>query len=164
MARRNRNTRQFSGLALWYELMRQASEMTIASAEVISHRTRHIARALTNPSRADVGEFLLMWTEKVAAAQRAAQALSPRDVARSVGHGYDVYHRVARNARDTLSAQSRTPLQFMARYMQLLASSGRTINAMASAAEASARSTKEVMAPYHSASTRNAARLKKAKL
>jgi hypothetical protein len=163
MSSSSRLNQPLSGYSLWCDLMVQISEMALASAQVIAHRTQLMASASVKPSLADVREFGLMWSEKASAAKRAGQAVTQRDVVRSLLHGSNVYRRLAHSSRDALSlAQSRTPSQFIARYMQLLSSSGRTAAAIATAATATARSTEKVMAPYHSASTRNAARLRKA--
>jgi hypothetical protein len=164
MAASSRVNRPLSAYSLWCDLMVQTSEMALASAQVIAHRTQLMASASVRPSVADMREFGLMWSEKGGAAKRAGQAITSRDVAGSMLHGSDVYRRLAHSSRDALSlAQSCTPSQFISRYMQLLSSSGRTAAAMATAAAATARSTKKLVAPYHSASTRNAARLTKAK-
>jgi hypothetical protein len=162
MRRKNPTARQLSVLFSWYQLMRQTAEMAVASAQVVSYRTQRMARAVSDPHTSGASEFPLMWMEKVDAAGRASRALTGGDVARAVQESSDLYQRLVRNAWDTMSLmRSRTPSQFISRYMRWMSSWGQSANSMASAATAVTKRTRKVIAPYHSASTRNAVRLRR---
>lgn len=63
-------------LTAWTSLGLQASEMMLASAQVINHRLTRMATAKLPLSARDSAEFLHMGSEKVAAAAEAMIALS----------------------------------------------------------------------------------------
>ena len=58
----------FNPAMLWADLAMKATEMMVASAEVIGNRVDQIARAGANPSPRDIREIALMSSEKVKAA------------------------------------------------------------------------------------------------
>jgi hypothetical protein len=64
----------------WTELAMKTSEMMLASAQVISHRTTRIAQAGPLPNARDRKEFTLMGQEKLDAAAASAQAMAARMV------------------------------------------------------------------------------------
>src|SRR3569832_1733304 len=62
----------------WSKIAWNATEMLMASAQVIHHRTGRIAKAGAIPNRKDQREFLLMGQEKFDAAAESAQAVTLR--------------------------------------------------------------------------------------
>lgn len=63
---------------IWSKIAWNATEMLMASAQVIHHRTGRIAKAGAIPNRKDQREFLLMGQEKFDAAAESAQAVTLR--------------------------------------------------------------------------------------
>lgn len=62
----------------WSKLALKTSEMMMASAQVISHRTGRMAMAGANPNARDRREFTRMGQEKFDAAAESAQAIATR--------------------------------------------------------------------------------------
>jgi hypothetical protein len=60
---------------LWTDLALRTSEMLLASAQVIGHRTGRMATAGPSPNARDRKEFTRMGLEKVAAANESALAM-----------------------------------------------------------------------------------------
>jgi hypothetical protein len=63
-------------LLTWMSIAGRATQMWMASAEVVAARTRTFAAAGVSPGAADVREFNLMWQEKLVAATQSWLALS----------------------------------------------------------------------------------------
>lgn len=79
-----RNQARFSSanpFVVWHQLAFQTGEMLVASAQVISHRTRRIVMAGALPNARDRREFTLMGQEKVEAASESLQAIAARMIA-----------------------------------------------------------------------------------
>lgn len=62
----------------WTRLALKTSEMMMASAQVISHRTGRLAMAGANPNARDRQEFTRMGQEKIDAVAESAQAVAAR--------------------------------------------------------------------------------------
>ncbi|WP_136419317.1 polyhydroxyalkanoate granule-associated phasin [Herbaspirillum sp. ST 5-3] len=77
---KRRTTRRTSAnpFVVWTQLALKTSEMMVASAQVIHHRTGRIARAGVIPNERDQREFTLMGQEKVEALAESAQAMAAR--------------------------------------------------------------------------------------
>ena len=58
------------------KLASQATDIAVASPQVIAERLQRMARAGTNPSAKDLREFVGMGAEKILATQQAAMAMS----------------------------------------------------------------------------------------
>lgn len=68
--------RRKTGLAAWNQLALLTGEMMLASASVIQHRTRRMAKASYPLSAKDQKEFTRMVQEKIDAGREAASALA----------------------------------------------------------------------------------------
>ena len=144
----------------WLALAVKTSEMLLASGQVISHRVGRMAATGANPSAADRKEFMLMGTEKVAAAGASSSAM--------MKHMMENNFRLAQqmwaaqmgvvNAVASL-ARSRTPGQAITRHSRLTKAANRQVKTALS--RSTARLVETGLAPIHAAAVANSRRLKK---
>lgn len=143
---------------LWSALAVKTSEMMMASASVIAHRTDRMAKSSSPPGSADQKEFTLMAQEKVDAAQESALAtglammrMGPATALRNV-------QQMMAITTDMLSlATSRTQAQAFQRQAKMM----RTLTSKASMDMSSdaARLADKALTPLHKRATKNAKRL-----
>src|ERR1700694_4277766 len=75
MKRRSRNVLGYPFLA-WIDLAWKIGEMSMASAQVIAHRTTRMAAAGPMPNARDRQEFTRMGREKIEAATESTRAIA----------------------------------------------------------------------------------------
>lgn len=106
---------------LWLDLALDSSEMMLASAQVISHRTTRIAQAGPVLSARDQKEFHLMGQEKVEAAAESVYAMALPLVGLNQEMGMLAFHQSMTAASNMISlATSVTPLQSSQRHAKLI--------------------------------------------
>jgi hypothetical protein len=76
MTRRRTRRAPVNPFSAWTSLMLKTSEMMLASAQVIGHRTGRMATAGAIPSARDQKEFTLMGQEKIEAVAESTQAIA----------------------------------------------------------------------------------------
>src|SRR3954454_1922759 len=107
-------------LLLWADIGLKTTEMMIASAHVIAHRTKRLRTAGLTPGARDRREFTLMAQEKVEAATESAGAIAAQMLALNPFLGPRAMQQMfAGTAAMMRLAASRTPAQFTARQMDL---------------------------------------------
>ena len=73
--------RSWNPVLAWTDLAWKMTEMSVASASVIHHRTNRMAKADRVPNPRDRKEFARMRSEKVAAGMQSAVALGKHGAA-----------------------------------------------------------------------------------
>lgn len=98
----------------------RSSEMMLASAEVIGHRSLRMMTAGNDPSARDRAEFALMTQEKIEAAQESAQAMTAKalDIG-AVVSSRSMSSMIAVGQAGLALAMSTTPMQAAMRQMAL---------------------------------------------
>lgn len=140
----------------------RTSEMLLASAQVIGHRTRRMALAGPLPSRRDRDEFVLMGREKLDAAVGSAAALGCHWLATGLNTraGEQVvgdWLAVSGAARACLA--SRTPWEWFGHQARLMQAMARLAASTARLGDAGAVFAGHGLKPIHAAATANARRL-----
>jgi len=158
-----RNVQLFHNpFSAWLELAMKMTEMSIASAQVIAHRTSRMAAAGPKPSARDRVEFKRMGQEKIEAVAESARAVATHANRSNVRAGMHAYRQMlASNAALISLAASRTPAQFFARQAKLAKVATRSAVTTFKYSGSSARLAKRALAPVHSRATANARRLAK---
>lgn len=106
---------------LWLNVALDSSEMMLASAQVIGHRTTRIAQAGPVPSARDQKEFHLMGQEKVEAATESVYAMALPLASLNQEIGMLAFHQTMTAASNMISlATSLTPLQSSQRHAKLI--------------------------------------------
>lgn len=151
--------------ALWTGLALKTSEMMMASATVISHRTSRIAVAGVMPTLSDQREFTLMGQEKMDAATESAQAIATQIVNLNQEMGALAFNQMVQGATGMLSlAASRSIAQSNTLQAKLMHDAMSTSACAASQlADSVARVAQHGLVPIHSRATANAKRLAKLK-
>lgn len=148
--------------AAWLELALKMGEMSMASAQVIAHRTSRMAAAGPKPNARDCAEFTRMGREKIEAVAESASAVATHAARSNTRLGTRAYRQMlAGNAALISLAASRTPAQFFARQAKLAKVAARSAAATSKYSGSSARLAKLALAPVHSRATANARRLAK---
>ena len=146
----------------WSAFAQKTSEMMLASASVIGHRTRRMAQAGPLPNQRDRREFALMGKEKVEAAVDSAHAIAMHMMSMNRHLGAQAFKQMMAGATAMLSvASSRTVQQSItnqAKLMQLMNESAMTMSTLSGSA---ARLAHTGLKPIHSRATANARRLGK---
>lgn len=147
---------------VWTELAFKTGEMMAASAQVIGHRTQRLAMASTPPSARDQREFLLMGSEKVAAAAESAQAVALRLMTMNPWLVPNALQQMT-NATNAMLAvtSSRNAGEFIASQTRLAQTLLRSTSAAAHLATSAGELAAQGMKPIHSRATANAKRLRK---
>jgi hypothetical protein len=148
-----------------FDTHRKLQETAVASAEVIARRTAMGAAAMTAPSFESAAEAGLMVSEKANAMARSSAALAGSSFEAADRNAKFVAAEFSSAARDAAEiAGAATPMDAMAAQQRAImglfgrmASHGLAMSALMLKGGAAA------VEPYHSASTRNAKRLRKAK-
>ncbi len=152
----------FLPLMLWSDLATKTLEMTLASAQVIGHRTGRMALAGAAPSARDRREFALMGQEKIEAGAQSAQAMAAHMMTMSQPWGALVFRHLLRNSAAFMSlASSRTPSQLIARQAALARALGQSAVRMADVSKDATKLAHRGLKPIHAKATANAKRLRK---
>lgn len=157
-----RSTRSPFGnpMLAWLDLAWKIGEMSMASAQVITHRAARIAAAGPWPNARDRKEFARMGSEKVEAAAASGQAMAGQVAMMNLAFG-------ARALKDWGAANmglwslatSRNVEQFAARQAALARIFARSSTAASTLSETTARVARRGLAPIHARATANARRL-----
>jgi hypothetical protein len=159
-----RSTRNLFGepFMAWTELAWKICEMSMASAQVIAHRTARIAASGPIPSARDRNEFTRMGQEKVDAAGESVQAMMAHLMTANLAFGARMFGQMmAATTAFTSLAASRTPTQFIARQARLAEAVARSGMTATELSRSTARLAKRGLKPLHARATANARRLAK---
>ena len=152
----------FFPLMLWTSLAMKTLEMTLASAQVIGHRTGRMALAGPAPNSRDRREFALMGQEKMEAGAQSAQAMAAHLMTMSQPWGALALRHVLRSSAAFMSlATSRTPSQLIARQAALARALGQSAVSMADVSKSATKLAHRGLKPIHARATANAKRLAK---
>jgi hypothetical protein len=147
-------------LVLWADLARRSTEMLVASAQVIGHRTGRMASAGATLSPRDRREFTLMGQEKVAAAGESAWAMGRHLSTLNAQLALRAWHDMARAGTAWLAvAGSRTWPQAMQRQAAWMQTMTQSLASASQLSGTAARLAGHGLAPIHSRATANARRL-----
>ena len=146
---------------LWSEFARKMTEMSMASAQVIAHRTARMAAAGPSPNARDRKEFTRMGREKVEASAESARAIAAHITTTNLQLGVRAFSQMmSATAAFTALAASRTPAQFVACQARLAQTVARSTITAADLSTSTARLAKRGLKPIHSRATANAKRLR----
>jgi hypothetical protein len=145
--------------------MLKTSEMMLASAQVISHRTGRMATAGAIPSARDQKEFTLMGQEKIEAVAESTQAITAQMIRVNRQFGTLAFQQLIGGAGSVMAlAASRTIAQSGQRQAELVRDAVDNSADVASHLSGSiADLAHHGLKPIHSRATGNAKRLLKAK-
>jgi hypothetical protein len=164
MTRRRRiNDAEANPFIVWTGLAIKASEMLMASAQVIGHRTSRMATAGMLPSLRDQHEFTLMGQEKIEAATESMQAIIDKMIGLNQQIGTLVIQQLWAGTAGMMSlAASFTPAQASKLQTDLVYNVISNSTAVASQlADSVAHVAHTGMKPIHLRATANAKRLGK---
>ena len=148
--------------AVWADLALKTSEMMLASAQVIAHRTRRIAAAGATPNAVDRTEFALMGQEKLEAATESARNMATHMMTMDPFIAVRATQQMLSAAAAMMSlAGSRTVSQTLARQARLVRALSRSAGTASRIAGSSGRLAHRGLKPIHKRATANARRLRK---
>jgi hypothetical protein len=159
-----RITRGASGnpFLAWTNLAWKVGEMSMASAQVIAHRTTRMAAAGANPSASDQQEFTRMGQEKIDAATESAQAMGLQLLNMNLKFGARVFrHMVTGGAAMVSLAGSRDVGQFVTRQAKLAQAVSQSAATAAQMSHSTVQLAAHGLKPIHARATANARRLGK---
>lgn len=143
----------------WTELAWKLGEMSLASAEVIAHRTMRMAAAGPVPGARDRKEFTRMGTEKIEAMTESAQAMGAHATT-NLNFGASAFRQWATGTSALMAlASSRSPAQFIARQAALGDAVWRSAVTASKLSDSTARLAGRSLKPIHARATANARRL-----
>ena len=147
----------------WTDLAWKIGEMSVASAQVIAHRTTRMAAAGPKPNARDRREFTRMGEEKIDAAMESARVFTALLLAMNLKFGARAFrHWVTGSAALMSLAASRSVGQSVARQAKLARAVSRSTSVAPSAlSNSTARLARRVLEPIHARATANARRLGK---
>lgn len=165
MTRRRTRRAAANPLSAWTNLALKTSEMMLASAQVIGHRTGRMAAAGAIPSARDQKEFALMGQEKIEAVAESTQAIAAQMIRANQQLGTLAFRQLIGGASGFMAlAASRTMAQSGRRQAELVRDAVDNSADVASHLSGSiARLADHGLKPIHSRATGNAKRLLKAK-
>lgn len=147
---------------LWTNVAMRSSEMMLASAQVVSHRTQRMMNAGVVPSAKDQTEFALMGQEKVEAASESVMAMTHYMMGLNQQMGLKFAEQMFKSSSDLMSlATSTTPAQAISRHSKLMSSLSDCVVQAADMSQSAAELTSRAMKPVHSRAMANAKRLGK---
>ena len=160
MKRIRRGYSFFSPFLLWSNLAIKATDMMVASAQVIGHRTGRMASAGVAPSVRDQREFVLMGHEKIEAGSQSMQAMASHMMTASQRSGVQALQTMLRTSAALMSlANSRTPAQMIKRQATLVRALRESAANLADASQYATRLAHRGLKPIHLKATANAKRL-----
>jgi hypothetical protein len=161
MTRRRYQKSPSNPFLIWSGLAFKTTEMMMASAQVISHRTNRIAMAGPSPNERDRREFVLMGQEKIEAATESALAIAARMVYLNQQMGTLAFKQLLMGTSWMFSlAGSRTVTQFSRRQAEFFRGTvSSPAAAMSQFADSFAKVAHRGLKPIHSRATANAKRL-----
>jgi hypothetical protein len=159
-----RNTRYVPGnpFTAWTGLVWKIGEMSMASAQVIAHRTTRMAAAGPMPNARDRREFTRMGHEKIEAATESAQSIAAQMVTMDLKLGARAFRNMMTATTALMSlAASRSVGQSIVRQAKLAETLARSAITAADLSDSTARLAKRGLRPIHARATANARRLGK---
>ena len=160
MYRSSRRAKPVSALAAWADLALKTSEMMLASAHVIGHRTRRMASAGPLPNARDQREFKLMGQEKVDAAGKSARAIGRQVSHLNLRSGLDAWKDMLSAGHAAMSvASSRTVGEAVRRQAILTRAVKRAGGSASMLSHATVEVARRGLKPIHAKATANAKRL-----
>lgn len=147
----------------WTSLALKTSEMMLASAQVISHRTSRMMLAGVNPSVRDRREFTLMGQEKIEAATESIQAVATRMMVLPMQLSALLFRQMMSGA-SSMSALTLGPAAVLSTKGQMALMQDTLTRSTTMATQVSgslARLVQHGIKPIHSRATSNAERLLK---
>ena len=144
----------------WSELANQATEMMLASAQVISHRTGRMATAGPAPSADDLDEFSLMTQEKFEAAAESSLSVA----AHCLQLNQQLWTQMLAQMQDAMTAMvsaatSSNLAESMTHQATLITAMSPSVDAHTQLSNAAADLTRRALDPIHARATANAERL-----
>ncbi|MEP7329920.1 MAG: polyhydroxyalkanoate granule-associated phasin [Betaproteobacteria bacterium] len=146
----------------WTDLAWKWGEMSVASAQVIAHRTARMAAAGPNPDVRDRREFARMGQEKIDAAAASSRVMAAQLFAMNLRFGARLFGQAITTGSAMVSlARSRDAGQFLKRQSTLVASVARSASTAAEISQSTVRLAASGLTPIHARVTANARRLAK---
>lgn len=147
-------------LLQWSELANQATEMMLASAQVVSHRTGRMATAGPAPSADDLDEFSLMTQEKFEAAAESSLSVA----AHCLQLNQQLWTQMLAQMQDAMTAMvsaatSSNLAESMTHQATLITAMSPSVDAHTQLSNAAADLTRRALDPIHARATANAERL-----
>ena len=147
-------------LLQWSALANQATEMMLASAQVISHRTGRMAIAGPAPSADDLDEFSLMTQEKFEAAAESSLSVA----AHCLQLNQQLWTQMLAQMQDAMTAMvsaatSSNLAESMTHQATLITAMSPSVDAHTQLSNAAADLTRRALDPIHARATANAERL-----
>lgn len=147
-------------LLQWSALANQASEMMLASAQVISHRTGRMAAAGPAPSADDLDEFSLMTQEKFEAAAESSWSVAEHCLQLNQQLWMQMLTQMQAGMTAMMSAAASSNVaESMTHQATAIAAMSPTADAHAQFANAAADLARRALDPIHARATANAQRL-----
>lgn len=144
----------------WTALATQATEMMLASVQVISHRTGRMATAGAAPSADDLDEFSLMAQEKFEAAAESSSSVTAHWLQLNQQLWMQMLTQMQAGMTAMMSAATSTNLaESMTHHATLFAAMSPSADAHAQFSSAAAALTRRALDPIHARATANAERL-----
>jgi hypothetical protein len=160
--KRSRTRLSGNPFLMWAELALKTSEMMIASAQVIGHRTGRMAAAGTRPNARDRREFRLMGQEKLEAAAESTRHMAACMMTMDPFIAVRATQQMLTAATAAMSlAGSRTVAQALARQAKFVRALNRSARTASRISGSSARLAQRGLRPIHARATANARRLGK---
>ena len=155
-------TSSVNPLQSWSMYAWKTSEMLLASAQVIGHRSHRLMLAGHTPNLADRREFALMGQEKMAAAAASSQAMALGWMRMSQEFGMNAFRQMLAATMAMMSMAAGTPAQAAARQTRFMrdvvSDSASTVSQLN---KSIGRIAHKGLKPVHSRATGNAKRLAK---
>jgi hypothetical protein len=146
----------------WTDLAWKIGEMSMASAQVIAHRTTRMAAAGPMPNARDRQEFSRMGQEKVEAATESARAIAAHLTTVNLKLRARAFrHMVTGTAALMSLATSRSVGQSITRQAKLAGTLSRSAITASELSNSTARLARRGLKPIHARATANARRLGK---
>lgn len=147
---------------LWLDLSLKATEMMVASSQVVAHRTGRMMAASIPPSEKDSREFTFMGAEKSEAAMESYMAMMKNMMSINPLTAAKSFQNMSGLSQDMWKlAASQTPGEMMTRGVKLSQSMTRAGKSASAASNKVAKLALDGMKPVHARAVANAKRLGK---
>ncbi len=146
----------------WMHLASKIGEMSMASAQVIAHRSARMAAAGPMPNARDRREFTRMGQEKIGAATESAYAMAANLTTMNLKFGARAYRQMLAGTAALMSlGASRSIGRSITRQAKLAHSLSRSAKTASELSASTARLARRGLKPIHARATANARRLGK---
>lgn len=144
----------------WTDLAWKLGEMSLASAQVVAHRTSRMAACGPLPSARDRNEFTRMGQEKLEAATESTQAIAAHLFGMNLDFGAGLFRSMVTGGAAMASlAASQNVGQFVTRHASLAETVLRSSRLMSDFSNSAASLAGRSLKPIHARATANARRL-----